>query len=95
MPSLRGTADEAELVPPWASVFGRDHLRVVRVGLVSPHLGGTTSAWSASVRTWEGPPPRGPRQSALGRDHLRVVRVGLVSPRRFSQSAAVYPVAPK
>jgi hypothetical protein len=43
MPSLRGIADEAELVPPWASVFGRDHLRVVRVGLVS-------SRRSASVR---------------------------------------------
>jgi len=75
MPSLRGTADEAELVPPrsffsggttsaWSAsvciregppprgprrfVFGRDHLRVVRV--------------------------------------VRVVRVG---PRRFSQSASV------
>jgi len=44
MPSLRGTADEAELIPPWGFfregppprgprrfVFGRDHLRVVRV----------------------------------------------------------------
>jgi hypothetical protein len=63
MPSLRGTADEAELVPPWASVFGRDHLRVVRVGLVSPrqsalgrdHLrvvrvGLVSSRRSASVR---------------------------------------------
>ena len=63
MPSLRGTADEAELVPPRGFVFGRDHLRVVRVGprrfvfgrdhlrvvRVGLYLGGTTSAWSASV----------------------------------------------
>ena len=55
MPSLRGTADEAELVPPWGFVFGRDHLRVVRVGL---YLGGTTSAWSASVRVGLASPRR-------------------------------------
>ena len=31
----RGTADEAELIPPSVCCFfGRDHLRVVRVGVV-------------------------------------------------------------
>ena len=68
---------------------GRDHLRVVRVGL---YLGGTTSAWSASVRVVRASPRRFSQSasvSVFGRDHLRVVRVvrvGLVSPRRFQYS---------